>query len=374
MAGIYIHIPFCLKKCKYCDFYKSTEVTEIDRFISVLKKELWFRRDYLTDEFIQTVYFGGGTPSLLSAKQLLQILSAVKSVFKVNPNAEITIEMNPDDINPSYIESLKTTAINRISLGVQSFDDDTLYFLGRRHNSGQAVNAIRNLQNAGFENISIDLIYGIPGMTMDQWKKNLNLAFNLGIKHISAYHLTFHEQTVLFNDLKKGRISEIEEEESVMQFNELIEQAAENHFIHYEISNFALDTYFSKHNSSYWKQQEYLGLGPSAHSFDGISRQWNISSLKKYLKSNFLNNLYFEKEVLSVNDKFNDYILTSLRTIWGVDLNFISDNYGEEYLNHVIKILGKYIENEYIERVDNIIKLTKKGFFISDKVISDFIH
>ncbi|MBP7507052.1 MAG: radical SAM family heme chaperone HemW [Prolixibacteraceae bacterium] len=374
MSGIYIHIPFCLKKCKYCDFYKSTEVAEIDNFISMLKKELWFRRDYLSDEYVQTVYFGGGTPSLLSAFQILQILTAVKSVFKINRNAEITIEMNPDDINPAYIESLKTTGINRVSLGVQSFNDDTLNFLGRRHNSGQAADAIKNLQKAGFDNISIDLIYGIPGMTVDQWKKNLDIAFHSGIKHISAYHLTYHEGTALFEDLKKGRISEVEEEVSVNQFNELIEQAASNNFIHYEISNFALDSYFSKHNSSYWKQQEYLGLGPSAHSFNGNSRQWNISSLKKYLKSNFLKDSYFEKEKLSDNDKFNDYILTSLRTIWGIDLNFISDNYGEEYLNHVIKILGKYIDSEYIEKVDNIIKLTKKGFFISDKVISDFIH
>jgi oxygen-independent coproporphyrinogen-3 oxidase len=374
MAGIYVHIPFCLKKCNYCDFYKSTEVAEIDRFISAVKKELWFRRDYLSDDFINTVYFGGGTPSVLSASQVLQIITAIKSIFKVHNDAEITFEMNPDDVNPDYAISLRQTGINRISLGIQSFNDYTLDFMGRRHNSEQAVNAIRSLQNAGFENISIDLIYGIPGMTMEQWKKNLDLAFNLGIKHISAYHLTYHEGTVLFNDLKKGKIFEIDEEDSFNQFHELKIYAAANNFIHYEISNFALTGYYSKHNSSYWKQKEYLGLGPSAHSFDGNSRQWNISSLKKYLRSDFSGNSYFEKEDLSENDKFNDYILTSLRTIWGIDLKFIEDNFGKEYFNHLTEVIKRYKNTEFIEKVDNIVKLTEKGFFISDKLISDFIH
>lgn len=374
MAGIYVHIPFCLKKCNYCDFYKSTEVAEIDRFISAVKKEMWFRRDYLSDDFINTVYFGGGTPSVLSASQVLQIITAIKSIFKVHNDAEITFEINPDDVNPDYAVSLRETGINRISLGIQSFNDDTLDFMGRRHNSEQAVNAIRSLQNAGFENISIDLIYGIPGMTMEQWKKNLDLAFNLGIKHISAYHLTYHEGTVLFNYLKKGKISEIDEEDSFNQFHELKVYAAANNFIHYEISNFALNGYFSKHNSSYWKQKEYLGLGPSAHSFDVNSRQWNISSLKKYLRSNFSGNSYYEKEDLSENDKFNDYILTSLRTIWGIDLKYIEDNFGKEYLNHLAEVIDRYKNTEFIEKADNIVKLTEKGFFISDKLISDFIH
>lgn len=374
MAGVYLHIPFCKKRCIYCDFYKSTDVSEIELYIKTLKRELWFRRDYLSDPHIETIYFGGGTPSVLSSSQIKEILDAVKSVFKVNSEAEITMEMNPDDMSFEYLREIRSIGVNRLSIGVQSFNDNTLKYLGRRHDSKRALDAVVYSKRAGFDNISIDLIYGIPGITKEQWKQDLETAFNLGIQHVSAYHLTYHEGTLLWNELKKGNVKEISEEESRDQFFELIRSSEQNDFIQYEVSNFCLEGFYSKHNSSYWKQAEYLGLGPSAHSFDIRSRQWNISDIKKYLSSDFSGNDYFEKEELTTKDRFNDYVLTSLRTIWGIDLAYIKRNFGEKYLKHILKIYEIYIETPDVIKENDIIKLTKKGYFISDKIISDFMY
>lgn len=373
MSGIYIHIPFCKVKCSYCDFYKTTDNSKMDELVRALKLELWLRKDYLHDPHIQTIYFGGGTPSLLSADQLQDIIRSCHTVYQVDPKAEITMEANPDDLNLAYLQSIKKTGVNRLSIGIQSFSNTDLRLMKRRHNPLQASNAVKFARQAGFENISVDLIYGVPGMPFNQWEENLQKVFELNIEHVSAYHLTYHKGTQLWNDLKKGKIHEIDEEESVRQFNALVETATKHHFIHYEISNFAKEGYFSQHNSSYWKQTEYLGLGPSAHSYDGKSRQWNVASLQHYLLSLQHRKVPFEKEELSVRDRYNDYIITSLRTIWGVDYNRIESEFGKDYLKHLSTQSQKYLETGQVKIVNNTLYLEKDGWFVSDAIMTDFM-
>lgn len=373
MSGIYFHIPFCKKRCNYCDFYKSTDLTFIKSYIIALKSEMKNRLDYLVDKEINTIYFGGGTPSLLTPFDIEDLLLNCKRLFNLVNNLEITIEANPDDLSIEYLKQLKDIGINRLSIGIQSFSDVYLQFMGRRHSSSQAIMAVKNAQNIGFDNISVDLIYGIPGMSFQQWQENLKEVFELNIQHISAYHLTYHEDTTFWNELKNGKISEIDEENSFKQFNELIELTEVNGFVQYEVSNFSKEGFYSKHNSSYWKQQEYIGLGPSAHSYNGFSRQWNVSDVKKYIELISMNETHFEVEQLSVKDQFNDYIITSLRTIWGVDLGFIKQKYGDKYLQHTLDVSTKYINSALIEKVNNVIRLTKKGIFISDGIITDLM-
>lgn len=373
MSGIYIHIPFCKVKCSYCDFYKTTDNSQMDELVRALKLELWLRKNYLNDQHINTIYFGGGTPSLLSADQLLDIIRTCYTVFQVDTKAEITIEANPDDLNLAYLESVKSIGVNRLSIGIQSFSQTDLKLMKRRHNPTQASNAVKLAREAGFENISVDLIYGVPGMSFDQWTENLQKVFKMNVEHVSAYHLTYHKGTKLWNDLNKGLIHEIDETESVKQFNTLVEAAAKHNFIHYEISNFAKEGYFSQHNSSYWKQTEYLGLGPSAHSYDGNSRQWNVANLQHYLLALQHQKVPFEKEELSVRDRYNDYIITSLRTIWGVNLKKIEVDFGIEYLDHLTAISQKYLKTGQIRLVDDTLFLEKDGWFISDAIITDLM-
>lgn len=373
MSGIYFHIPFCKKRCNYCDFYKSTDLTFITSYMIALKREMKNRLDYLVDKEINTIYFGGGTPSLLTAFDIEDLLSNCKSLFNLVNNLEITLEANPDDLSIEYLKQLKDIGINRLSIGIQSFSDVDLQFMGRRHSSSQAIMAVKNAQNIGFDNISVDLIYGIPGMSFQQWQENLKQVFELNIQHISAYHLTYHEDTTFWNELKNGKIREIDEENSFKQFNELVEITEVNGFVQYEVSNFAKEGFYSKHNSSYWKQQEYIGLGPSAHSYNGFSRQWNISDVNKYIELIYKKETHFEVEQLSVKDQFNDYIITSLRTIWGIDLNFIEEKYGSKYSQHTLDVSKAYISSAVIEKTNSNIRLTKKGIFISDGIIADFM-
>jgi oxygen-independent coproporphyrinogen-3 oxidase len=280
MAGVYIHIPFCKKLCFYCDFYHVITPENNSTYINALLSEISFRREYLGNETISTIYIGGGTPSVFSVKELETILNKVHKQFRVEKNCEITIELNPDDVNLFYLNDLRNIGVNRISLGIQSWRDSDLKMLNRRHDSAQAAGALKNAFKAGFENVTIDLIYGIPGMSSAEWASNLDYSFAFDIKHLSAYHLTIEPGTVFGKMLRKGLIKEIEEEESTYLFNILIEKAEKEGFIHYEISNFGKPGYFSIHNSNYWKQVNYIGLGPSAHSFNGYSRQWNLSDLK----------------------------------------------------------------------------------------------
>jgi oxygen-independent coproporphyrinogen III oxidase len=373
MAGIYIHIPFCKKICFYCDFYRVISPESKSSFTGALLKESELRKDYLTDEVISTIYLGGGTPSVLSVKELQTILDNIYKNYKIEDNCEITIELNPDDVSPDYLESIKKLNINRISLGIQSWRDEDLKLLNRRHDSAQAKKALEDTLNAGFKNVTIDLIYGIPGMSLTDWAANLEKSLTVDIKHISAYHLTIEPGTVFGKMKKEGHLIEIEEEESTSQFNILIEKAESAGFIHYEISNFGKEGFFSRHNTNYWKQANYLGLGPSAHSFNNYSRQWNICDIKKYIYAINNDKPYFEKEELGVKTRFNEYIMTSLRTMWGIDLDFVERSFEKEGYDYIVNMAGKF-KNYGLMRQDkkNLI-LTNQGIMISDNIISEFM-
>jgi putative oxygen-independent coproporphyrinogen III oxidase len=373
MAGIYIHIPFCRKVCGYCDFYRTTSLELKDNYPEILKIEADIRKDYLGGEAIETIYFGGGTPSLIGVPALTGILRALGSANKVNSNAEVTIEVNPDDINRQYLSDLRVAGFNRISIGVQSWSDKTLRMLGRRHDAAQAVDAVKMAHEEGFEDISVDLIYGLPGLLTDEWKKMLEITFSLPVTHLSAYHLTIEEGTPFGKMKSQGLISETEEEESNSQFSVLIEKSEEAGFVHYEVSNFGKEGYFSKHNTSYWKQVPYLGLGPSAHSFNGYSRQWNISNVSKYVASLKKGKLLFEREELDQRTRFNEYILTSLRTMWGMDLDYVEKVFDKEGYDYINNIAGKFISYGLVRREKNSLILTKQGIMISDNIISEFI-
>lgn len=373
MAGIYLHIPFCKTPCSYCDFYKTFDVNTIDSFIEAIKLELWLQRDYLENEIIDTIYFGGGTPSVLHIQHFQELYRVINSLFSISNNAEITIEANPDDLNLLYLSELKKIGFNRISIGIQSINDDVLRFMKRRHNAVQAKNAVFFAKEAGFENISIDLIYGIPVMDTIDWKNDLRMVLEWNVQHISAYHLTYHKGTHLWTELKKGNLTELEESESVKQFEILINETKEKGFIQYEISNFSLEGFFSRHNSSYWKQKKYLGVGPSAHSYNNVSRQWNVANLNKYLMGLKKGQLSFESEVLTMENRFNDYIITSLRTIWGIDLNYIENTFGSKFTDHIKKRAQKYIENEQIEVRGLILQLSSSSLFVSDAILTDLL-
>ncbi len=373
MAGIYIHIPFCRKICSYCDFYKTKDISQKPLFINALINELQDRKNYLSGEIISTIYFGGGTPSVLTATQITKILDEIEHLCPVNKDAEITLEANPDDLNKKYLSELKTTKINRLSIGIQSFINNDLQSMGRRHDSNQALLAVRNAYETGFKNISIDLIYGLPGLSPEKWEENLELAFNLPVKHISAYHLTYHEGTKFYDLRKKGKLKEIKEELSIEQFNCLINKAKENGFIHYEISNFAKEGYFSEHNSSYWFGEKYLGLGPSAHSFDIKSRQWNVASVKKYVDAIQNISPYFEHEMLSENEQYNDYILTNLRTMWGIGKKSLKDKFGKEKVDYFAQNVQKYIHSGHISESATHYFLSRNGYFISDEIMANLM-
>jgi oxygen-independent coproporphyrinogen III oxidase len=374
MAGIYFHVPFCKQKCSYCDFYKSTKTGFIADYVKAVRLELWLQRDYLGSETIETIYFGGGTPSLLLPEQINELLNACKGIFKTKHEIEITLEANPDDLSTGYLAAIKHAGVNRLSIGIQSFSDTDLKFMGRRHDAAQAELAVKNAHETGFNNISVDLIYGVPKMPFEQWQANLKMVFGLNIQHLSAYHLTYHKGTKLWGELKSKSVSEVDEEESLRQFNELVEQALKNGFEQYEISNFAVNGLYSRHNSSYWKQKNYLGLGPSAHSYDQQSRQWNISNISAYLDALKEHKIPATKEELSMKDRFNEYLITSLRTTWGLDTETVKANYGEQATNSLLKSCQKYIETGQLAFVGTTLKLTATGMFVSDNIMAELIQ
>ena len=373
MAGIYIHIPFCKKLCFYCDFFHVITTENNSSFIDALLNEATLRKEYLENEPVSTIYLGGGTPSVFSIKDLGTILNHIHKEFRVTDDCEMTIELNPDDVQPAYLEGLRNHNINRISLGIQSWRDSDLKMLNRRHDSAQAVTALKDTLNAGFENVTIDLIYGIPGMSQKDWESNLDFSFSFGIKHLSAYHLTFEPGTVFAKMLMKGTISEIDENDSAAQFNILIQKAESAGFVQYEISNFGKPGYFSIHNSNYWKQVNYLGLGPSAHSFNGYSRQWNIRDLKGYIKCVNTGKSFFESEELDIKKRFNEYIMTSLRTMWGIDLEYVERMFEKEGYDYVVNLSGKFRNYGLMKLEKNSLVLTNQGKLISDNIISEFM-
>ena len=345
-----------------------------DSFIEAILKETELQRDYLEGEKIETVYFGGGTPSLLDPGRIRKIIEKIRSVFTVTEECEITIEVNPDDVGKYYFDGLKREGINRLSIGIQSWEDRILKMMNRRHSAEQAERAVENAIKSGFGNITVDLIYGIPGLTGEEWRRSLKKTFLLDIQHLSAYHLTIETNTLFGKMLKAGELSEIDEEESENQFNILVESARSAGFIHYEISNLCRDEYYSKHNTNYWRQVKYLGLGPSAHSYDGYSRQWNEPDLGKYMNSLSENLIPFQKEILDTRSAFNEYILTNLRTIWGVDFEHVENIFSKEAHDYLYNIAGKYIRYGMLEINDHEhLVLTNQGKMISDNIISELM-
>jgi oxygen-independent coproporphyrinogen-3 oxidase len=373
MAGIYIHIPFCKKLCNYCDFYHVVSTGDNSDFLRTLVKEAEIRNRYTGDALISTIYFGGGTPSVLSVNELENVLEQLKRFYSVELSCETTIELNPDDITPEYLKGLKKAGFNRISLGIQSWRDEDLKLLNRRHTSSQAAGALKDTLKAGFENVSIDLIYGIPGMSLKAWESNLEQSFAFDIKHLSAYHLTIEPGTVFGRMKERGLIGEEDEERSNSEFNILIKKTEAAGFVHYEISNFGKPGYFSIHNSNYWKQVPYLGLGPSAHSFNGYSRQWNISDINKYIASVNDGTTFFEKEDLDLKTRFNEYIMTSLRTMWGIDLEYLERTFEKESYDYVVNLSGKLISYGMMRLDKKNLVLTNQGKMISDNIISEFM-
>jgi len=373
MAGIYVHIPFCKTLCNYCDFYHIISPGDHSEFIKALLHETKTRQDYIGNDPVSTIYIGGGTPSVLSVKELETILNCLKTWFSIEQDSELTIELNPDDITYNYLKELKKLEFNRISLGVQSWRDEDLKMLNRRHTEAQAEKALQETLDAGFENVSIDLIYGMPGMGLKEWEKNISKTMKYDIKHLSAYHLTIEPGTVFGKMKEKGLIKEIDEEESTAEFNMLLKKTESAGFVQYEISNFSKPGYFSVHNSNYWKQIPYIGLGPSAHSFNGYSRQWNVSDIKKYIKQVTSDEQFFEKEELDAKTRFNEYIMTSLRTMWGIDLDYVESTFEKEGYDYVINLSGKFIDYGLMRRNQTNLILTNQGKMISDNIISEFM-
>jgi len=371
MAGIYIHIPFCRQACHYCDFHFSTSLNNKQGVLTALKKEIYFQKDYLGTESINTVYFGGGTPSVLSKEEIAEVFEELSNYFSIDPNAEITLEANPDDLSQEKLAGLSKTPVNRLSIGIQSFRDADLKFLNRIHSSKEAIESVRNAQKAGFKNITIDLIYGIQGLTNEQWKRNIEMALSLDVPHISCYSLTVEPKTALHSFIQKGNISGVDPQKSAEQFEILMDELGKNNFIHYEISNFSKEGFYSRHNSNYWKGEKYLGLGPSAHSYNGTSRQWNVKSNSVYISALEKNTVPFEKEELTENQRYNEYVLTSLRTIWGTDLSFIENSFSSTISSHINKEMKQFLDQGMLFRETEKIYLTDKGKLFADKIASD---
>ena len=372
MAGLYIHIPFCKQKCHYCNFYSIASIRNKLKLIEAIVQELKIASTYLKGESLKTVYLGGGTPSLLDERELNSLFEAIYKHFRVEANAEITLEANPDDLHSEKVDIIRKGPVNRLSIGIQSFHDDDLQALNRIHTSQQSLQAIRNMQEAGMTNISIDLIYGIPGLTETKWKQNLETFLQLGLPHLSAYSLTVEAHTTLDWLIKKGRSRPVNEEQSISHFKTLQRFAADHGYIQYEISNFCLPGMNSKHNSAYWSGEKYLGVGPAAHSFDGDSRRWNISNILSYVSATNEGILNYEEEILTEKQKFNEYVLTSLRTIQGCDLRLIKKRFGIGFSNYLeTSALKNIATGKYILK-DNHLILTPDGMLFADGLASDF--
>ena len=373
MAGIYIHIPFCKRRCIYCDFFSTTQSDQKSTYVRALCEELRIRKDYLQKEDIETIYLGGGTPSQLSQKELESIFTTIYNIYKVKEDAEITLEANPDDLTPEYVSMLCQLPINRISMGIQTFQENTLKLLHRRHTAQQAVEAFYRCREAGFQNISIDLMYGLPGETLDTWIHDLKQAIDLHPEHISAYHLIYEEGTVLWKLREECQVKEADEDLSVSLFSTLIDMLTQAGYQHYEISNFCLPGLHSQHNSSYWTGKKYLGCGPSAHSYNGVSRQWNVASLDKYMTGISSGQPDFELEELDLYTRYNDFVITSIRTCWGMPLSRLQTEYSEELYHYCLRMAKPHLEQGVLQLQDEVLKLTSKGIFVSDGIMSDLL-
>ena len=372
MAGIYVHIPFCRSRCLYCGFYSTTNLDLRQRYVDTLYKEMRLRRDYIQAPF-STVYIGGGTPSMLGDSNLQSLFHHIYNVFDIEADAEVTIECNPDDITPDFAQMLAGLPVNRVSMGAQTFSDERLRFLRRRHDATETDRAVELLRQAGIRNISIDLMFGFPDETLDEWSCDISHALALGVEHISAYSLMYEEDTPLTAMLKRGTIKEVDEETSLAMYETLARRLKAAGYEHYEISNFARPGFRSRHNSSYWQQTPYIGIGAAAHSFDMKSRQWNVAHLSKYIESVNSGVIPMEREELDSDTTFNDIVTTALRTSEGINLNAMEQRLGTEYKDAVIAASTKHIRNGLMEISDNHLRLTSKGIFISDSIMSDLM-
>jgi len=375
LAGIYIHIPFCKQACYYCDFHFSTSLKRKEEMLTAIKRELVLRKDEHNKEQIETIYFGGGTPSLLTIDELRLLIDTVYDNYEVVEGAEITLEANPDDLSSEKIKELAKLPINRLSIGIQSFFDDDLKFMNRAHSAEESKKCLAEATKY-FDNITIDLIYGLPNMRHEKWLANLKMAFDFNIPHISSYALTVEEKTVLHKLIEKGKVPPVDENLALEHFNMLVEETEKQGFVNYEISNFGKLAYFSRHNTSYWIGEKYLGIGPSSHSFNGFERSWNVSNNTKYINALFADKLPSEKEQLTVINRFNEYIMTGLRTIWGVSFEKVEKEFGAMYLQELKKSAERHIELGLLEIElrsfsGKVLVTTKKGKFLADGIASD---
>lgn len=371
MAGIYLHIPFCKQACHYCDFHFSTSLKYKDEMLKAIHAELQLQKRYLSGETIETVYFGGGTPSLLIGEEIESLVDHIADLFSLSSDAEITLEANPDDLHLQNIRKLRTSHVNRFSIGVQSFFQEDLRWMNRAHTATEAEGSVKRLQDSGFENITLDLIYGYPFLSDEKLKANIQKVKDLLVPHISAYSMTVEPKTALASLIRKGLQQPMNESQSAGQFLIMLDSLTGSGFEQYEISNFARDGRYSKHNSNYWKGVSYLGIGPSAHSFNGEMRKWNIANNAKYMESIHKKIIPSEEEILSEADKINEYIMTSLRTMWGMNLNEIQQKFGSDYRKKIEETIEESIDKEHIKTQEGVVTLTTEGKLLADKIASD---
>ncbi|MCX2678798.1 radical SAM family heme chaperone HemW [Galbibacter sp. EGI 63066] len=369
MAGIYIHIPFCKQACHYCDFHFSTSLKKKTELVNALAKEIVLRKNEV-DETVETIYFGGGTPSLLSVNELQFLIDSVYDNFEVVDAPEITLEANPDDLDKEQVLKISQTPVNRLSIGIQSFFEEDLQLMNRAHNAKEALHCLEEATRH-FDNISIDLIYGIQHMSSKRWFKNIETALAFNIPHISSYALTVEPKTALAKFIEKGVVDPVDDALAQEHFNILVSELGKNDFIHYELSNFGKEGFFSRNNSAYWLGKKYLGIGPSAHSYDGKTRSWNIANNTRYMKSIEQESLPRETETLSAKDRYNEYIMTGLRTIWGVSLDKIESDFGCAYTDKLLTSAQKFIDQDFLSISTKTLKTTPKGKFLTDGIASD---
>jgi oxygen-independent coproporphyrinogen-3 oxidase len=373
MPGIYLHIPFCKQACHYCDFHFSTTLKEKRKLLDALRKEIVLQREFFGPgrATLDTVYFGGGSPSILTGDEIKALMLEIEIHFSFADDVEITLEANPDDLDSEKLKALKEAGINRLSIGIQSFEDADLMWMNRVHSASQAVGSVKRAQQAGFSNITIDLIYGTPMLTDEKWKNNLKIAFDLNVQHLSCYALTVEPRTALAHRIEEKKEKNIDDKKQAVHFEMLMDLAEQNGFEQYEISNFAKDNKYSRHNSSYWRGEKYLGIGPSAHSFNGIERQWNVKNNMQYIQSLAEGKIPFEKETLTPENKFNEYVMTSLRTMWGCNLETIRRNFGDEIAAGFFKQAIQYVnDGMMLQQKQNFI-LTKKGKLFADRMAAE---
>lgn len=373
MSGVYIHVPFCKQACHYCDFHFSTQMGKKEAMVDALVKEIKMRKDEVQDEVqdeVETIYFGGGTPSVLTTEEIERLIQTVYDHYNVMDEPEITLEANPDDLSSHRIIQLSKSRINRLSIGIQSFFDEDLKLMNRAHNASEAEQCIQEATEY-FDNITIDLIYGIPGMDNARWEANIQKALELGLPHISSYALTVEPKTALKKFIEKGVVPNVDDEQAQEQFYMLVDILEAHGFVNYEISNFGKPGYFSQNNTSYWLGKKYIGIGPSAHSFDGEYRSWNVRNNPTYIKKIKEGVLPSDVETLTTIDRYNESVMTGLRTIWGVSLKTIEDDFGPNYLKYLEIQAAKFVEQGFLQWDEDVLKTTKKGKFLADGIASD---